>query len=153
MKTIFAHGLEGSPEGNKATYSRETFGAVTPDFQGMELFDRVDLLKEHLKENSDVLLIGSSMGGAAALLASHDVKPKKLLLLAPALHYPECQDAGFPEGLETIIIHGTGDEIIPIRYSEVASKKFGCKLIVVEDNHSLRGSKDLIIETVKKMIG
>ena len=152
MKIIFAHGKEGSPKGNKATYLRETFGAITPDFMGKELKERIDILRKYLKEDNDCLLIGSSMGGAAGALVSHEIAPKKLLLLAPALKYDEYIKAGLPKDIETVIIHGTGDDIIDIKYSREASEKYGAELIEVDDGHSLKDSKDLIVETVKRLL-
>ena len=42
---IFAHGMEGSPNGSKIRSLREAgFEVLAPDFQGMALADRVDLL-------------------------------------------------------------------------------------------------------------
>ena len=44
---IFAHGLEGSPNGSKIRALRNAgFDVVAPDFQGMVLAERVDLLHE-----------------------------------------------------------------------------------------------------------
>ena len=44
---IFAHGLEGSPNGSKIRSLRDAgFEVVAPDFQGMNLAERVDLLEE-----------------------------------------------------------------------------------------------------------
>lgn len=151
MKIIFAHGKEGHPNGRKATYLREEFDAITPDFQGMPLEERVAIIKEQVLKYPDCLLIGSSMGGAACAVASYEVPPKKMLLLAPALHYPECR-AGIPTGIETIIIHGREDKITPFADSEKASKQDNVTLIPVDDNHGLSGSQQLIIKTVKKLL-
>ena len=42
---IFAHGMEGSPNGSKIRSLREAgFEVLAPDFQGMPLEERVDLL-------------------------------------------------------------------------------------------------------------
>lgn len=150
MKVIFAHGKEGSPNGRKATFIRNTFNAITPDLHKKPLEEQVDILKQLVRENPDCLLVGSSMGGAAASIAAWEETPSKLLLLAPALSYPECK--GVPEDLDTVILHGTNDEIIPHDVSVEAQKKSGCELILVEDCHRLLLSKQKITELITKMI-
>ena len=44
---IFAHGLEGSPNGSKIQ-SMRNYGieVIAPDFQGMPLIERVELLEK-----------------------------------------------------------------------------------------------------------
>lgn len=151
MKVIFAHGKEGSPKGTKATYFRELFDAITPDLHGKSLIEQVEILESLVKENLNCLLVGSSMGGAAATLTSQKITPKKLLLLAPALHYEECKE-GIPKDLETVIIHGVNDDIIPHSVSERAASLGGHKLILVEDDHRLSSSKEVVVYEVKTLL-
>ena len=62
---IFAHGLEGSPNGSKIRALRGAgFEVIAPDFQGMALAERVDLLQQVCKNiESKPVLAGSSYGG------------------------------------------------------------------------------------------
>ena len=47
---IFAHGMEGSPNGSKIRSLREAgFEVLAPDFQGMPLEERVNLLQQNMR--------------------------------------------------------------------------------------------------------
>ena len=158
---VWAHGLWGSPNGSKVTAIRESgVEVISPDFNEMELIDRVELLKETI-EIGDVVLAGSSWGGlACALIAlQRPEKLKGLLLLAPALHYPESPNDEpekliAPDSVPVTIIHSTTDDIVPISASKNYIERSGnnVQLIEVEDNHVLEDSIELIISEAKKML-
>ena len=158
---VWAHGLWGSPNGSKVTAIRESGIEVTsPDFNEMELVDRVELLKETI-DIGDVVLAGSSWGGLACALTAQE-KPEKLrglLLLAPALHYPEHpndvpEKLIAPDNVPVTIIHSTTDDIVPISASKDYIERSGnnVQLIEVEDSHVLKESIELIISEAKKML-
>ena len=158
---IWAHGLWGSPNGSKITAIRESGIEVnSPDFNNLELDERVDILNE-LVSKEEVVLAGSSYGGlACALVAQQQPKQiKGMLLLAPALHLPEApnnvpENLIAPENIPVIIIHSTTDDIVPISASKdyLERSKENVKLIEVEDNHVLENSIELIISEAKKLL-
>ena len=158
---VWAHGLWGSPNGSKITAIRESgIEAIAPDFNEMELVDRVELIEKTI-ESGDFVLAGSSWGGLACALAAQrkPTKIKGLLLLAPALHYPEHPNVNpenliAPENIPVIIIHSTTDDIVPISASNdyLERSKENVKLIEVEDNHVLENSIELIISEAKKLL-
>ena len=151
---VWAHGLWGSPNGSKVTAIRESgIEVISPDFNEMELIDRVELLKETI-EIGNVVLAGSSWGGLACALTAMQIpeKLKGLLLLAPALHYPESPNDEpekliAPDSVPVTIIHSTTDDIVPISASKNYIERSGnnVQLIEVEDNHVLENSIELII--------
>ena len=158
---VWAHGLWGSPNGSKVTAIRESgIEVISPDFNEMELVDRVVLLKETI-DIGDVVLAGSSWGGLACALAAQE-KPEKLrglLLLAPALHYPEPpndnpEELVAPDSVPVTIIHSITDDIVPVsaskNYVEVSVNNV--QLIEVEDSHVLEDSIELIISEAKKLL-
>ena len=158
---VWAHGLWGSPNGSKITAIRESgIEVISPDFNEMELVNRVELLEKTI-EIGDVLLAGSSWGGLACALTAQK-KPDKLkglLLLAPALHYPEPPNDNphnliAPDNIPVTIIHSKTDDIVPISASEDYAKRSGnsVNLIVVEDSHVLENSIELIISEAKKLL-
>ena len=126
----------------------------------MELVNRVELLEKTI-EIGDVVLAGSSWGGLACALTAQK-KPDKLkglLLLAPALHYPEPPNDNpdnliAPDGIPVTIIHSKTDDIVPISASKNYANRSGnhVNLIVVEDSHVLENSIELIISEAKKLI-
>ena len=158
---IWAHGLWGSPNGSKVTAIRESgIEVLSPDFNGMELNERIDILNE-LVSKEEVVLAGSSYGGlACALVAQQQPKQiKGMLLLAPALHLPEApnnvpENLIAPENIPVIIIHSTTDYIVPISASKdyLERSKENVKLIEVDDNHVLENSIELIISEFKKLL-
>ena len=158
---IWAHGLWGSPNGSKIKAIRESGIEInSPDFNNMELDERVDILNE-LVSKEEVVLAGSSYGGlACALVAQQQPKQiKGMLLLAPALHLPEApnnvpENLIAPENIPVIIIHSTTDDIVPISASKdyLERSKENVKLIEVDDNHVLENSIELIISEFKKLL-
>ena len=158
---IWAHGLWGSPNGSKVTAIRESGIEVnSPDFNNMELDERVNILNE-LVSKEEVVLAGSSYGGlACALVAQQQPKQVKgMLLLAPALHLPEApnnapENLVAPKDLPITIIHSTSDEIVPISASQdyIDRSKNKINLIQVEDSHVLENSIELIISEANKLL-
>ena len=158
---LWAHGLWGSPNGSKITAIRDNgIEAISPDFNEMELIDRVELIKKEM-ERGDIVLAGSSWGGLACALAAQD-KPEKmkgLLLLAPALAFPEPPNEDpekllAPKDFPVTIINSVTDDIVPIKSSKDYLRRSGdnVKLIKVEDSHVLENSSDLIISEAKKLL-
>jgi len=86
--------------------------------------------------------VGSSFGGlmGALFTCQRTEQVSKLVLLAPALVWPEFS-ASPPESVivQTIIYHGSKDEIIPVKLvRDLASVVFtNLSFYVVEDDHGL----------------
>ena len=156
---IFAHGLEGTPNGSKIRALRAAgFEVLAPDFQGMILSDRVALLETICNQHADKrpILAGSSYGGlTAAIIAMR--KPNQftgLLLCAPALHLeedPVDEETVLvaPKGMPTVIVHGIRDDIVPISCSLEYAERSGADILQfhkVDDGHRLAESHRSIIE-------
>ena len=163
---IFAHGMEGSPNGSKIRTLREAgFEVIAPDFQGMPLAERVDLLQQVCEEHREAkpVLAGSSYGGLAASIVAMRIPDafRGLLLCAPALHLdepPVTEETILvaPKEMKTIIIHGVGDDIVPISCSIAYAERSGDDIIAfhqVEDGHRLKGSHKEIIDAAQLLIG
>ncbi len=155
---IWAHGLEGAPNGRKANALREAgFDLVAPDGRKKALADRLPALLAAIEAHPGALLVGSSYGGlASAYLAGiHWDALCGVVLLAPALHWNEApiEDASvlrIPQTTPCTIIHGMNDVVVPIAVSrEMAKRCPHIQLIEVEDGHSLAGSLDVMVRTVR----
>jgi len=88
---IFLHGLESSSRGTKAGFFKANFNAMlTPDFTG-SLDARMTKLEQILAAQQDIVLVGSSFGGLMATIYAlqHPTRVAKLILLAPALNFPQ----------------------------------------------------------------
>ena len=158
---IWAHGLWGSPNGSKVTAIRESgIEVLSPDFNNMELEERVEILN-NLVAKEKVVLAGSSYGGLACALVAQQYPEqiKGMLLLAPALHLPESPNDDpekliAPNDFPITIIHSVTDEIVPISASKDYIERSGnnLRLIEVEDSHVLENSFSLIISELNKLI-
>ncbi len=163
---IFAHGMEGSPNGSKIRSLREAgFEVLAPDFQGMPLEERVNLLQQICEEHRErrPLLAGSSYGGLAASIVAMSMHNtfRGLLLCAPALHLdePPIDDETVlivPNGLKTVIIHGVDDDIVPISCSIEYAERSEEDIVAfhrVSDGHRLANSHPEIISAAQLLIG
>jgi pimeloyl-ACP methyl ester carboxylesterase len=141
-RLIFIHGLMGNSLGVKATLLREKFPAILiPDFDG-SLDERMEDLREILGEAEGWTIIGSSFGGLMASIYAcerpHQVK--KLILLAPALVWPDfAESPPDPISVPVVIYHGTEDELIPIEQVRELAEEVFLSLVFnqVEDDHGL----------------
>ncbi len=149
------HGRDSSPLSLKikqlsAIATLRGWKVVAPDFSATKDPDlRVSLFLEIAEGNpAKSVIVGSSMGGYGALLASKQLKPEALLLLAPALNlegYGEPDPK--PVAGEATIIHGWDDTLIdPVTVFDFAAKHRST-LHMVNDDHPLHQSLPFI-ETV-----
>ena len=163
---IFAHGMEGTPNGSKIRSLREAgFEVVAPDFQGMPLEERVSVLQDVCEEHREKspVLAGSSYGGLAASIVAMRMPDafRGLLLCAPALHLnePPINDEFVltaPKGMKTAIIHGIDDDIVPISCSIEYAERSGKDVVAfhqVDDGHRLANSHPEIISAAQLLIG
>ena len=96
MKILFAHGLEGSPNGSKPTWMKESLGweIICPEMSnnGWTIADQTEVIAEAIAEYEDVdIIMGSSYGGLAIANASGRFAERnlRLVLLAPAFGLAE----------------------------------------------------------------
>src|SRR5688500_4349980 len=84
---IFAHGLEGRPDGTKATALRAAgLDLVAPDGRGLPLAARIAQIEDAVSNHPGSVLVGSSYGGLAALVVADAGRPiRAVVLCAPAL--------------------------------------------------------------------
>lgn len=172
---LFCHGLESGPHGHKHRSLRAAGHAVTaPDCRGLDLQARVELLTRLLCSGDLAasagalarwIVVGSSFGGVAGLIAVIEARARGftvggLVLCAPALELRQppadrMLDAGALRApVDTVIIHGRGDEIIPIDTSRRFAARPGhaapVRLLEVDDGHGLRRSHAVILEEVAR---
>jgi len=139
---IFIHGLMGSGQGFKATLLRRLFPHIlTPDFEG-PLEARMARLTALLADRRGWVIIGSSFGGlmGALFTCRHPAQVDKLILLAPALIWPDfAQSPPPPVSVPTVVYHGRKDELIPLeRVRPLAERVFrNLTFHVVDDDHGL----------------
>ena len=71
-RIVFLHGLESGPQGTKAVWLAERYGAVTPalgcsaPLQPQMVTHALDVARAALREHAPPLVVASSFGGAVA---------------------------------------------------------------------------------------
>lgn len=156
MRVLFAHGLESGPSGRKTAWLRDAgHEVIAPDCRGMDLGVRIAVIVQTLHELGPTIVVGSSFGGIAALVAvvdahAHGLTATGLLLCAPALQLPP--PPPWPTELAPpcpcTIVHGVRDEVIPIELSRAFAAKHGVELVECDDDHSLAASQTIVLDAL-----
>lgn len=149
---IFSHGQESGPWGTKICAMADVvrglgYQADSIDYQGIvDPSERVDKLIRECRDIDDTLiLIGSSMGGHVATAAASVLNAAGLFVLAPAYYmegYEELTPAA-PQ-IPICIVHGWGDDIVPIENSIRFAGQCAATLHVVNGDHRLTNNIDEI---------
>jgi pimeloyl-ACP methyl ester carboxylesterase len=140
---VFVHGLESSSRGTKGVFFKQRYpDVIIEDFHG-SLLQRMRRLNAFLADNTSLIIVGSSFGGLmAAMYACDDPgRVKKLVLLAPALSFPEFEPySQHRVDIPVTIYHGKKDEIIPVAHVHQVARAV-CRNLAfntVDDDHALR---------------
>lgn len=153
---VFSHGKESGPMGTKIRalmaiaqdlgmqvlsidYREHPSGVRhSPDTIG-EPERRVEqLLGAALPEHNALVLVGSSMGGYVATVASQTLRPAGLFLLAPAFDRPGYLHQHPEHGAElACVVHGWRDESITPTSSMRFAEQQHCDLNLIDGDHGL----------------
>ncbi|OGR15780.1 MAG: alpha/beta hydrolase [Desulfobacterales bacterium GWB2_56_26] len=112
---FFLHGLDSSGRGTKGRYFEDHFPHIhRPDFTGT-LTDRLARLTEICRTGERFILIGSSFGGLMATVYAmrHPDKVDRLILLAPALNFPEFRPPAQKLSIPCLVVIGRHDTVTP----------------------------------------
>ena len=139
---LFLHGLDSSSNGFKARYfSRHFPEMIAPDFSG-NLTERLHTLEKICRHENNLVLIGSSFGGlmATCFATIHPDKVVKLVLLAPALNFPEFTPPASKIKAPALLVIGDSDvvtppdQVIPLARQSFENLHISC----FQDDHLLK---------------
>ncbi|TRW50372.1 alpha/beta hydrolase [Aliidiomarina halalkaliphila] len=137
----FFHGLESGPHGQKYHLLKAQYPEVTsPDFQGMDLNQRIAHAERITRDQHGLTVVGSSFGGllAARLYSLYPERFKALVLLAPAVHTEEGDRVEqLPPASHIRVLHGLADDVVPHAKVDAFCQRFGLEIISVDDEHRL----------------
>ena len=141
IKRIFLHGLDSSGRGTKGTYFSTRYPDMErPDFDGT-LLQRMTQLYKLLGEADTFIAVGSSFGGlmGTVLAVEKPERVHRLILLAPALNFPEFQVPDPKIETETILVIGKDDVVTPPDIVIPAAKATfaNLQISIVDDDHLL----------------
>ncbi|MBT1075092.1 lysophospholipase [Geobacter grbiciae] len=150
---IFSHGKESGPWGTKISAlapvaRKQGFAVESIDYTDLSDPDaRVGRLVERCTgETGTLVLVGSSMGGYVATVASQTVKPAGLFLMAPAVYLPGYAEPDPTPSGRTYVIHGMHDEVIPMENAVRFAQRNRARLFLVDGDHALVGQLPFIEE-------
>ena len=96
LKVLWAHGLEGSPNGSKPTWIVENLGwnviSIDMSKKGWTIAEQTKVVFDKISEIGDFdLIMGSSYGGLAIANAANELldKDMRIVLMAPAFGLAE----------------------------------------------------------------
>lgn len=158
---IFAHGRESGPWGIKIralakiaerfgcrVISRDDSDNRDPDLRIARLIDEVKTL------DGPVVLVGSSMGGYVATVASQVVQPVGLFLMAPAFGLPGYADpAPRPICRELTVVYGWDDEIVPVQAVLDFARRHQAMFHIVPAGHALLEQVDWLGQVFELFLG
>lgn len=148
----FSHGKESGPRGGKIRRLAQVAGGLGFAVESVDYTDlaspdaRVQrLLSSGADKAGCLVLVGSSMGGYVATVASAALRPRGLFLLAPALYVPGyAEQDPVPRADSVAIVHGWRDETIPFENSVRFARKHRAQLHLVDGDHRLMEQLDWI---------
>ena len=157
---IFSHGQESGPWGSKIRSMAELVRSMgcqadSIDYQGIaDPTERVQKLTRVCSEIDDTLiLVGSSMGGHVATAGAVALKVAGLFVLAPAYYMPGYEDlTPGPPDLPICIVHGWGDDIVPVENSIRFARACAAELHVLDGGHRLTDNIDDINYYLRRFV-
>lgn len=158
LHICFIHGKESGPWGNKGQLLSGIAHELGHEYSALNYLtadnpdnpeSRLQILLQYLKETrvpeSELILVGSSMGGYIAARATSQYPAAGLFLMAPALgmeNYPfQWPDM---KARNRFIIHGLFDSVIPWSNSNDVAQNTDSPIHLVADDHRLGDSLHLI---------
>ncbi|MCO5094746.1 alpha/beta family hydrolase [Denitratimonas tolerans] len=163
---ILSHGLHSSPNASKVSALARVAQALgwsheRPDYSQIDAASDVrdiprrleKLLQSARRVSGPLVLAGSSMGAYISALASLQVRPAGLFLMAPPVALP-----GYPQRLDaarvpTRVIHGWHDELIAAQDVVDWCAERSVPLLLLDDNHRLEGHVDAIADEFGRFLG
>ncbi len=151
---LFLHGLEGRPNGTKATtLTQAGFDLVAPALPADDFTESVRIAQAAFDAHRPAVVVGSSRGGAVALsLAPHDAA---VVLVCPAW---KKLAPGTKATARTRILHSDKDERIPLAESHALAAVSGLSpdaVTVVGTAHRMSDPAALtaLVEAVRTATG
>ncbi|MBF0359074.1 MAG: alpha/beta hydrolase [Magnetococcales bacterium] len=149
---IFSHGKEGTPNGSKilqltAVAKEHNCQTLSMDYRTINSPDsRVDkLLNIASNHPAPLVLVGSSMGSYISIVASKQIKPKGLFLLAPALYLDGYKNQNpIASAKLTSVVHGWSDDVVPVANAITFSQKQKTRLHLLDADHRLLSAMPII---------
>lgn len=160
MKTVyFAHGQESGPWGSKIAAMAEVAQRLgwqvhSPDYRDIaDPDERVAKLLALQPQGQPLVLVGSSLGGYVATVASRSLEVAGLFLLAPAFYMPIGKEQNpRPQAGRVRVVHGWEDEVVPVEHAIRFARQYGAELELLPDSHRLLAVLPQILDSFEQFL-
>lgn len=177
-KLFYIHGYQSQPNGTKGLLFREKLNAIPIKYRDVApeeliIHDCLEQISKAIRAHSNVILIGSSLGGLLA--ASTSLKHQnisRMFLLNPAIIPPDTDIASinsmpkrilkdmiipelFSKKIEAdlIIFRGTKDDVVPDKWVLDFAKAQEATIHFLSDDHRFSNTLPRILEKISKHLG
>ena len=117
---------------------------LAPDYRlCKDAEERISLLRNAISEikDSNICLVGSSMGGYISTVVSEEFRLTGLFLMNPAFYLEGYKKQSFRPLTSNIeLVVGWHDEVVPVENAIKFGKERSCVVHVLPDNHRLKDS-------------
>jgi len=173
----YIHGYLSNPNSTKGTLFKEKLNAKAIKYrdckpEDLVISDCLNLIKKEIKDDKNVVLIGSSLGGfLAAKTALENNKVKQIILLNPAI-IPPSVDITKIQGMSQRILHdmqdkrlfkeriatkifiliGTKDEVLPLNWVIEFAKAQEATVRFLHDDHSFTNNINQLSDIIATIL-
>lgn len=173
----YIHGYLSSPTSVKAILFKEKLQSIPLKYrdgqpEDLVIADCLDRIRESIRKDNDIVLIGSSLGGfLAAATALNNRNVKHLILLNPAIIPPSTdrttitdlpqrivQDMIEPQLFSTklfsqiTIFRGIYDDVVPDEWVLSFAQAQEATVHFVKDDHRFSQSIELVAEKISQLL-
>ena len=173
----YIHGYLSEPNSTKGILFKDKLNAKPIKYrdckpENLIISDCLERIKKEIKNDENVVLIGSSLGGfLAAKTAQHNSNVKKIILLNPAIIPPsyditkiqdipqsilrDMQDKSlFDEKIKSkiFIIRGSEDDLVPDFWILEFAKAQEATIMLLNDDHSLTKNIQKLPDIIRNII-
>lgn len=156
----FSHGKESGPWGAKITALAEVakakgFNVVSVDYKGEPDPDyRAKRLCCEFNPSDGInVLVGSSLGGYVATVASRHFSPDGLFLMAPAFGMKGYRESTLvPCARKICVVHGLHDDVVPYLNSMEFAVNNNAQFHLLDDGHQLVDSIPIIGDLLARFL-
>ncbi|HEC81920.1 MAG TPA: hypothetical protein ENI42_05815 [Thermoplasmatales archaeon] len=172
----YIHGYQSNPNSRKGTLFKEKLGAVAVKYRDckpeeLRIKDCLNRIKKTIKNDDNIVLIGSSLGGFLAAETAYDIHTvKHIILLNPAVlpyNIPTSQVDLPPRIIEEMrdkrlfeqkipakvtILMATDDEVIPKEWIINFAMAQEATIIFLHDDHRFTKNMDHLPDIIHGII-
>jgi predicted esterase YcpF (UPF0227 family) len=172
----YIHGYQSDPTSTKGTLFNKTLHAKAISYrdgkpEDLVIADCLRRIADVIKDDNDVVLIGSSLGGFLAAKTALNHPVKNLILLNPAIIPPTVDITkiqGTPQRIlqdmkddylferkidaRITILRGTGDDVVPDDWVLAFAEAQKATIRLFNDDHSFTHHMNQLPEIIAKII-